>query len=100
MATEFPSSPAERAAVTQELLADCVQRLAAGDVTALYDLSTLWMGHMHEGDTAIELGVAEGMVRYAAAAGSADAQHFLQDEWPAYRAILERRLRNRDTSKH
>lgn len=78
--------------ISHELLADCLQRIEAGDPTGLDDLAFFWMGHVTDRDPVIEIGIVEALMQYVAYRGNAEAKEFLSTVWPETRRMLERRL--------
>jgi hypothetical protein len=77
---------------SHELLADCLQRISAGDPMGAHDLANFWMAHVFDRDPMIELGIVEGLMRQSAQLGSETAQEFLSNMWPNMRPILEKSL--------
>jgi hypothetical protein len=91
MGNEEISSEETRVA-SHELLHDCLERITAGDPAGFHNLAFFWMGHVTDRDPVIELGLAEGLMRQAAAMGNAEAENFLRDAWPDTRVVLAKSL--------
>lgn len=76
---------------TRELIADCLSRIGAGDQSAAFDLSSAFMGHLHEKDIDLNLAVIEALALLAKRHGCSEAEDFLNDEWPALQSVLRKR---------
>lgn len=88
-----PNSRDHNEATKHELLADCLQRITAGDPMGAHDLANLWIAHVFDRDPVFELGIVEGLMSLSAQLGSEEAKEFISKMWPAMRPILEKRLR-------
>jgi hypothetical protein len=78
--------------ISHDLLADCLERIEAGDPSGFHHLAFFWMGHVSDRDPVIDLGMAEGLMRQSAVMGNAEAGTFLAEVWPATRRIFEKKL--------
>ncbi|MFG6448910.1 hypothetical protein ACG0Z6_11770 [Roseateles sp. BYS180W] len=76
---------------TRELIADCLARIEAGDYGAAFDLSSAFMGHLHEKDIGLNLAVVQALALLAKSQGCCEAGEFLTTEWPTMQAILRKR---------
>jgi hypothetical protein len=76
----------------QELAAEFLQRISAGDEDAAFDLAQFYMARVVRKDVEAMLHVIEGLARASAARGSTDAKTFLDKDWAGLRAVLLKRL--------
>lgn len=77
--------------VTRELIADCLSRIEAGDYGAAFDLSSAFMGHLHEKDIDLNLAVVQALALLAKGHGCREADEFLAAEWQDMQHILRKR---------
>ncbi|WP_428503151.1 hypothetical protein [Roseateles sp.] len=76
---------------TRELIADCLSRIESGDYRAAFDLSSAFMGHLHEKDIDLNLAVVQALALLAKGHGCREADEFLTAEWPDMEPILRKR---------
>jgi hypothetical protein len=76
---------------THELIADCLSRIESGDYGAAFDLSSAFMGHLHEKDIGLNLAVIKALALLAEGHGCREAGEFLTTEWPDMEPILRKR---------
>jgi len=76
---------------TRELIADCLSRIASGDYGAAFDLSSAFMGHLHEKDIDLNLAVVQALALLAKGHGCTEAEEFLAAEWSDIQPILRKR---------
>ena len=65
--------------------------LQSTDADALMSLATFLVGHSEIRSIELQLVVIEAIAAAANKAGSADAQRFLTEQWPALQTILPKR---------
>jgi hypothetical protein len=76
---------------TRELIADCLARIAKGDACAPLDLASAFMSHADSKDIGVHLAVVEALAVIARKQGCAEADKFLQGQWPDMQGILRKR---------
>lgn len=78
-------------ATTQELIDDCLARIATGDAGAVFDLASVHMSHADAKDVSLNLAVIEALVTIAKLQGSVEAEGFLAEQWPKLKVMLGKR---------
>jgi hypothetical protein len=82
----------ERTPVTEEILQDCVQRVASGDPGGAYDLALTWIGHIPERKSWHDVYVAEALLHYAANSNVGDSRDYLASTWPRLKQHFRERF--------
>jgi hypothetical protein len=75
----------------RELIADCLDRIKAGDACAPMDLASAFMSHADAKDIGLYLAVVEALAVIAKKQGCANAEEFLQKQWPGMQEIFRKR---------
>jgi len=77
---------------TEEILQDCVRRIASGDPGGAYDFALTWIGRMPERKNWQDIYVAEALLHYAANHSVADSRDYLASTWPRLKENFQQRF--------
>jgi len=79
--------------VSQEIVNECLKRIAEGEPDAAFDLATAAISHTDARSVAFSLAIVEAYATISKLQGSVAASKFLSDQWPELKLALEKRWR-------
>lgn len=78
-------------ATTRELIDDCLDRIAAGDPSAAFDLASTFMSHVDAKNVELNLAIVEALATLSKLQGCSEAGDFLAKQWPDIKVVISKR---------